>query len=89
MHQLWKGRCGLLITEFIEEDSPLLPNPCHFQDYDLSMFPLSLVLSFRVQERSRVSGLLRVSGFGRSVWGLGNRVYGYGFRVWGFRVYGV
>ena len=32
----------LIITEFIKEDSPLLPNPCHFQDYDRSMFPLSL-----------------------------------------------
>ena len=26
-----------LITEFIKEDSPLLPNPCHFQYYDRSM----------------------------------------------------
>ena len=31
------------ITGFIKEDSPLLPNPCHFRDYDRSMFPLSLV----------------------------------------------
>ena len=28
---------GLLITEFIKEVSPLLPNPCHFQNYDQSM----------------------------------------------------
>ena len=27
----------LLITEFIKELSPLLPNPCHFQNYDQSM----------------------------------------------------
>ena len=33
----------LLITGFIKEDLPLLPDPCHFQDYDRSMFPLSLV----------------------------------------------
>jgi len=26
-----------LITEFIKEVSPLLPNPWHFQDYDRSM----------------------------------------------------
>ena len=26
---------SLLITEFIKEVSPLLPSPCHFQDYDL------------------------------------------------------
>ena len=31
----------LLITEFIKEDSPLLPNPCHFQIYDQSMSQLS------------------------------------------------
>ena len=29
----------LLITEFMKEVSPLLPNPCHFQDYGRSMFP--------------------------------------------------
>ena len=29
----------LLITEFVKEVSSLLPNPCHFQDYDQSMFP--------------------------------------------------
>jgi hypothetical protein len=40
---LWCGDYWLLITEFIEEVSPLLPNPGHFQDYDRSMFPLSLV----------------------------------------------
>ena len=27
----------LLVTELIKEVSPLLPNPCHFQDYDRSM----------------------------------------------------
>ena len=27
----------LLITEFIKDVSPLLPNPCYFQDYDRSM----------------------------------------------------
>ena len=26
-----------LITEFMKEVSPLLPNPCHFRDYDRSM----------------------------------------------------
>jgi len=31
----------LLITEFIKKDSPLLPNPCHFQNNDQSMFQLS------------------------------------------------
>jgi hypothetical protein len=30
-----------MITEFIKEVSPLLPDPCHFQDYDRSIFPLS------------------------------------------------
>jgi hypothetical protein len=33
----------LLITEFIKEVLPLLSDPCHFQDYDRSMFPLILV----------------------------------------------
>ena len=33
----------LLVSEFIKEVSPLLPNPCHFQDYDRSMFLLSLI----------------------------------------------
>ena len=33
----------LLNTEFIEEVSPLLPNPCHFQNYDQSMSQLSSV----------------------------------------------
>ena len=28
-----------LITEFMKEGSPLLPSPCHHQDYDRSMFP--------------------------------------------------
>ena len=37
------ARRGLLIIEFIEEVSPLLPKPRHFLDYDRSMFPLSLV----------------------------------------------
>ena len=27
----------LLITELFQEASRLLPNPCHFQDYDRSM----------------------------------------------------
>ena len=27
----------ILVTEFIKEDSPALPNPCHFQNYDQSM----------------------------------------------------
>ena len=27
---------SLLITEFIKEVSPLLPNPCHYQDYERS-----------------------------------------------------
>jgi len=31
----------LLITEFIKEVSPLLPNPCHFQNYDQPMSQLS------------------------------------------------
>ena len=26
----------------MKEVAPLLPDPCHFQDYDRSMFPLSL-----------------------------------------------
>jgi len=29
--------CGLEITEFIKEVSPLLPNPCHSQVYERSM----------------------------------------------------
>jgi len=33
---------SLLITELIEEVSPLLPKSCHFQDYDRTMFPLGL-----------------------------------------------
>ena len=28
------SRHRLLIAEFIKKDSPLLPNPCHFQNYD-------------------------------------------------------
>ena len=32
---------SLLIAEFIKEVSPLLPNPCHYQDYDRSVFPRS------------------------------------------------
>jgi len=28
-----------LITESIKEVSPLLPNPCHHQDYERSIFP--------------------------------------------------
>ena len=31
----------LLITEFIKEVSPFLPNPCHFQNCDQSMSQLS------------------------------------------------
>jgi len=30
----------LLMTEFIKEVSPFLPNPCHFQNYDQSMCQL-------------------------------------------------
>ena len=33
----------ILITEFIKDVSPLLPDPCHFQDYDRSIIPLTLV----------------------------------------------
>ena len=31
----------LLITEFMQEVSPLLPNPCHFQNYDQTMSQLN------------------------------------------------
>ena len=31
----------LLFTEFIEDVLPLLPNLCHHQDYERSMFPRS------------------------------------------------
>jgi hypothetical protein len=31
----------VLITEFIKEVSPSLPNPCHFQNYDQSISQLS------------------------------------------------
>jgi hypothetical protein len=31
------------VAEFIKEFAPSLLNLCHFQDYDRSMFPLSLV----------------------------------------------
>ena len=38
----WKiTRPTQLITEFIKEVSPLLPNLCHLQDYDRSIFPRS------------------------------------------------
>ena len=34
---------ALLITAFIKEESPLLPDPCHFQDYDRSIFRLACI----------------------------------------------
>ena len=40
----------LLITELIEEVSPVLPNPCRFQNYNRSMFPLSLITSNALQD---------------------------------------
>jgi len=46
----------LLIAEFIKEDSPLLPNPCHFQDHDRSMFPLSLEEMGHTAARSTLGG---------------------------------
>ena len=35
-----RDACGgpLLMTEFIKEDSALLPDPCHLQNYDRPMF---------------------------------------------------
>jgi hypothetical protein len=37
------GHSRLLITGFIKEDLPSLPNPCYSQNYDRSMSQLSLV----------------------------------------------
>jgi len=45
----------LLITEFIKDVSPLLPNPCHFQDYDRSMLSSNrLECSIRGLQPSRI-----------------------------------
>ena len=41
VHRSKLPKLRLLITEFIKEVSPLLPNPCHHQDYDRSIFPRS------------------------------------------------
>jgi hypothetical protein len=40
---LSSGSSRLLITGFIKEDSLLLIDSCHIQDYGRSMFPRSLV----------------------------------------------
>ena len=52
----------VLITEFIKEVSPLLPNLCHHQDYDRSISPGARHSRYRFWD------------LGVGVWGLGFEV---------------
>ena len=56
---------GLLLNEPIKEISPLLPNPCHCQDYDRAVL-------YPAQPGSGLRG---------GVWGVGCGVWGVGFRI--------